>query len=239
MKHLTIVIAFILCGPFYVMAQNGKNFIDQNYIEVTGTAEMLVIPDEIYVSIKLTEKNHKKTIEEQEQLLLTNLKSLGIDTDKNVSVANFQGNYERYFLKRNGVEKIKTYQLIVNDGATLAKVFLALDRLNITNASIEKVSHSELEKLRRDVKIKSLKVAKEKAVQYAQAIDQEIGKALLIEKQEPNLNYNANTITIRGQGSISNYRQRTILPEITNLTFQKINLTASILTRFELTTKNE
>ena len=68
MKHLTVIIAFVLCCPIYMMAQSGKNFIDQNYIEITGTAETLVVPDEIYVSIKLTEKNHRKTIEEQEQL---------------------------------------------------------------------------------------------------------------------------------------------------------------------------
>ncbi|MEM6719140.1 MAG: SIMPL domain-containing protein [Bacteroidota bacterium] len=239
MKQLSIILAFVLCSPLFVIAQSGKNFIDQNYIEVTGKAELLVIPDEIYVSIKLTEKNHKKTIETQEQALIASLKSLKIDTDKDFSVSDFQGDYVRYFLKRNEVEKVKTYQLIVHDGATLSKVFLALDRLNITNANIEKVSHSEIEKLNRDVKIQSLKVAKEKATQYAQAIDQEIGKALFIQETNPNLNFASNNIRIRGQGSISNYSRRDKLPEFINLSFQKINLTATVLTRFELKTKKE
>lgn len=239
MKHLTTICVFLLCLPLCMIAQSGKNFIDQNYIEVTGKAELLVIPDEIYVSIKLTEKNHKKTIEEQEGLLLTNLKSVGIDTDKELSVANFRGNYERYFFKRNEVEKVKTYQLIVRDGATLSKVFLTLDRLNITNVNIDKVSHSEIDKLRRDIKMKSLKIAKEKARQYAEAIDQEIGKALFIQETNPTINFASNNIHIRGQGSLNNYRQKAKLPEFVNLTFQKISLTATVLTRFELKTKNE
>ena len=182
MKPSTAYIIFFLCCSFLMNAQTEKNFIDQNYIEITGTAETLVTPDEIYISVTLTEKNHKKTIEEQEQLFLANLKSLGIDTEKEVSVANFQGSYERRFLARNEVEKEKVYQIIVHDGATLSKTFMVLDRLNITNAKITQVSHSEIEKFRRDTKIKSLVVAKEKAKQYAEAIDQQIGNALFIQE---------------------------------------------------------
>ncbi|AXG69533.1 hypothetical protein KORDIASMS9_01756 [Kordia sp. SMS9] len=239
MKHFISIIIFTVFLPLLSIAQSEKNFIDQNYIEIIGTAETLVVPNEIYVSVTLTEKNHKKTIEEQEQLLLANLKSIGIDTDKDVSVSSFQGTYERYFLKRNEVEKLKVYQIILHDGATLSKTFMALDRLNITNAYITKVSHSEIDKLRRDTKMKSLKVAKEKAKQYAEAIDQEIGKALFIQETNPNTNFTSNNIHVRGLGSMNNYSQRTKLPEFKNLTFQKISLTATVLTRFELKTKNE
>lgn len=239
MKQLAFSIAFVLCYPFFMMAQSGKNFIDQNYIEITGTSETLVVPDEIYVSVKLTEKNHKKTIEEQEQLLLANLKSLGIDTDKDVSVSNFEGSYERYFLKSNAVEKEKTYQVIVHDGAALSKTFMVLDRLKITNVRIVKVSHSEIEKFRRETKIKSLVVAKEKAAQYAAAIDQEVGNALFIRELEPN-SYQRVTQHSALNLNISNeVKARGILANIENVAFKKISLTASVLTRFELTTKNE
>jgi uncharacterized protein YggE len=217
-------------------AQTEKNFIDQNYIEITGTAETLITPDEIYISVTLTEKNHKKTIEEQEQLLLANLKSLGIDTEKEVSVANFQGSYERRFLARNEVEKEKVYQIIVHDGATLSKTFMVLDRLNITNAKITQVSHSEIEKFRRDTKIKSLVVAKEKAKQYAEAIDQQIGNALFI--QEVNQSPYSQNVNLRSLNT-SNVVLREEFGIIPNVTFKKISLTATVLTRFELKTKNE
>jgi len=234
MKTYNTIILFIVCCPFFMIAQSGKNFIDQNYIEITGTAETLVIPNEIYVSITLTEKNHKKTIEEQEELLLANLKSLGIDIDKELSVSNFQGHYERRFLKRNEVEKIKKYQLIVHDGKTLSKTFMVLDRLNITNVNIKKVSHSELEKIRRETKIKSLVVAKQKAKEYAEAIDQEIGNALFIKEVDQNLYSNANQIGLNTSNVY--FKEKS---EIENLTFQKISITATVLTKFELKTKKE
>jgi len=235
MKQPIAIFVFVLCLPFCMHAQSEKNFIDQNYIEITGTAETLVVPDEIYVSVILTEKNHKKTIEEQEQLLLANLKSLGIDTDKEVSVANFEGSYERYFLRRNEVEKKKTYQIIVHDGATLSKTFMVLDRLNITNAQIVKVSHSEIEKFRRDTKIKALIVAKEKAAQYAKAIDQGIGKALYIKEIEQSRYAQSQLRALNTSNTILEQE----LQELENIAFKKISLTASVLTRFELTTKNE
>lgn len=235
MKHLTIGIVFLLFIPFAAKSQSQKNFIDQNYIEITGTAETLVTPDEIYVSVTLTEKNHKKTIEEQEQLLLANLKSLGIDTDKDVSVSSFQGTYERYFLQRNEVEKEKKYQVIIHDGATLSKTFMVLDSLKITNASITKVSHSEIEKFRRDTKIKSLVVAKEKAKQYAEAIDQTIGKAIFIQEVEPG---SYQRVSQYRAFNTSNSITNTASMELKNIAFQKISLTATVLTRFELKTNN-
>jgi uncharacterized protein YggE len=220
-----------------MIAQSEKNFIDQNYIEITGTAETLVTPNEIYVAITLTEKNHKKTIEEQEKLLLANLKSLGIDTDKELSVSNFQGIYTKRFLKRNEVEKVKKYQLIVHDGETLSKTFNVLDRLNITNVNVAKVSHSDLEKIRRETKIKSLVVAKEKAKEYAEAIDQEIGRALFIKELEPSSVNSYNNIAIRGINSSNRAYRQNSLPAIEYLTFKKINITATVLTKFELKTK--
>ena len=49
MKNILVLFMIVhLAG----MAQVGsKNFIDQNYIELSGTAELEVVPDEIYISI--------------------------------------------------------------------------------------------------------------------------------------------------------------------------------------------
>ena len=46
----------------------GKNFIDQPYIEVTGTIETEISPNEIYLNIVLNENNNKGklSIEDQE-----------------------------------------------------------------------------------------------------------------------------------------------------------------------------
>lgn len=43
-------------------SNGGKNFIDQNYVEVTGTAELEIVPDEIYLRIVISEKDKGKKV---------------------------------------------------------------------------------------------------------------------------------------------------------------------------------
>ena len=84
-KSYLIVLIVLLFGSF-TFAQE-KNFIDQNYIEVTGKAELNIVPNEIYISIVLKEDNkEKKTIAKLESELIPTLKSLGVDVEKDLKV---------------------------------------------------------------------------------------------------------------------------------------------------------
>jgi len=211
-----------------------KNFIDQPYIEVTGQFETEIIPNEIYVNIELNEndKKGKTTIEMQENQMITALKKLHIDITKNLSIQDFGGSYQKYFLVTNRVTKVKKYQLIVSNGQLLGEVFRALTELNISDISIVKVSHSEIEKIRRETKINALKVAKEKASDYAIAINQNIGNAIHIQEiQTNNISNNiygqANAIQVRGY--TSEYKEN-----ISNLNLQTIKLTAIVQVKFTL-----
>lgn len=219
-------------------SQNGqKNFIDQPYIEVTGKIETEITPNEIYLNIELDEndKKGKISVEQQENQMIAVLKSLKIDLDKNFSILDFNGYYKRKFLADDKVTKKKRYELIVNDGETLGKVYQALDRIDISNISITKTSHSDIERIRRETKIKALQVAKEKANDYATAINQTIGKALFIKEQNSlNINSlagNANGIIATGYSS---YGSRFKQEKIQNLNIKSISITASVMARFSL-----
>jgi hypothetical protein len=234
MKNL---ILFFLIIPIYSNAQNGdKNFIDQNYIEVTGQMETELIPDEIYISITLNEKDKrgKESIEEQEIQMIRGLKSIGIDTDKYLSIQNFYGAYTNLFLKKDEVFKNKQFELLVISSLQLTKVFELFDVLEISNAGVNRVDHSEIENYKRESKIKALKIAKKKAEDYAHAIDQQIGKALFIEEistnERDNFNVLNESIVIRGLGST--YSQNDKL--LDKITIKKIKITATILAKFEL-----
>lgn len=191
MKH-KILIAFLFISSFIFSQSGTKNFIDQPYLDVTGTSEIEITPNEIYVKITLNENRSKKSIETQETQLLQALRQLNLDIDNCLSVLDFDGYYQRKFLSSNEVIKTKTYQLIVTNGKTLSEVFKALDDLKIFNASIMKISHSDLEKFRRENKIKAIKIAKEKAQDYATALGQTIGKAIYIEEHQFNHTINSN-----------------------------------------------
>ena len=85
MKNLMVctVAALLLFSANIVSAQE-KNFIDTPYIEVTGKAEMEVVPDEIYVGITINEKDNKGkvSVDQQEQEMFKQLKEIGIDVEK-------------------------------------------------------------------------------------------------------------------------------------------------------------
>lgn len=237
---LNIIIALLLFTTVS-FAQNTKNFIDQPYIEVTGQFETEIVPNEIYLRIELNENDKKGrvSIEQQENQMIAILKSLEIDLDKNFSVLDFNGYYKRKFLADDKVTKKKSYQLIINDGETLGKIYQALDRIDVSNIYITKTSHSDIEKIRRDTKLKALKAAKEKADNYAKAIEQTIGKALFIQEQTPNepnninnLHGYANGVFIRGVSGI--YGARSIEENIQGLNISSITIIASVMAKFKL-----
>ena len=58
MKKICTVTAALLVITLSLPAQE-KNFIDQNYIEITASAEKEVSPNEIYISITIDEKDNK------------------------------------------------------------------------------------------------------------------------------------------------------------------------------------
>ena len=198
--------------------------------------EMEIVPDEIYISITINEKDKRnKTVEQQEKLMIQKLKAVGIDVDNNLSIKDFSGDYSKYFLRKNEVVKFKNYELLIHKTALLPRVFKALDEIDISNVSIERTDHSDLENLRRDAKLEALKIAKEKANGYATVIDQTIGKALYIQ-EHANVNItnylqgNVNGIRIRGASSISGNNE----VKYQNIQFSKIKITATVLARFEL-----
>lgn len=240
-KNTMVIRNFIVTALFittFSFSQNGnKNFIDQPYVEVTGTIVNEITPNEIYLNIVLNENNSKGklSVEEQENQMIAVLKTLDIDLEKNFSILDFSGYFKRKFLSENELTKTKRYELLVNDGETLGKVYQALDRLNISNIFIAKVSHSDIERITRETKLKALKVAKGKADDYAIAVNQSIGKAILIQeiqnKQNSRLYGNnlgmLNEVIVTGYGSSNREK-------IQDLNFKTLLVSASIQVKFIL-----
>lgn len=122
MKNLLSIIA--LCIVSFVFSQT-KNFIDQPYLETSAKADTLVIPDRIYLDILISEKDtkDKKSIEELEILMEERLKSIGIDTKKQLTLNDLASNFKKYFLKNTDILKTKSYSLIVYDAKQQEELF--------------------------------------------------------------------------------------------------------------------
>ena len=227
MKKLLTGIAILLSvGAFAQMGE--KNFIDKNYIEVTGKSEMEFTPDKIYIQVLLTEKDskNKNAIPEQEKQMLQKLQSLGIDTKKDVMIKDLASNLKTGFLSKD-VLLSKQYQIIVHDGRTAGRVFLALEEIGISNAAIEKLESSKIEEYRQEVKIKAIKAAKEKAQTLCEAVGQKAGKALYIQEQNVFARpVYANTVMFEAKARDAG--------DAADLNFENLKVEATVMCRFEI-----
>lgn len=204
-----------------------KNFIDQNYITVFGKAEMEITPDEIYISFIINEddKKGKVSVEKQEAELYKELKKINIDINKSLKVQRFNSDYQKSLLKKDDVIKTKNYELMAHTTTELEKVFKILEKLEISNAYISKVDHSEIEKYRKEVKINAIKAAKAKAEYLTSAIGQSIGSAIHIQEMN-----NETSSPLEGQvhGLLSNTYARGYaaesfvdMPEFSNIVIKE------------------
>lgn len=232
-----LLVGFILLISTAIHAQTGdKNFIDQNYIEVIGKSEMEITPDLIYLKVLLNEKDTKNkiSIPELESKMIEKLKEIGIDLAKNLLIKDISSNFKYYLLTKNEILLSKEYQILVNSGKTASQVFIELEKIGISNVSIDRLENSNIVQFRKDVKVNAIKSAKEKAESLTAALDQSVGRALLIQEIENNFNNlrASNSIMIRG---VSNgiYGANAASPAL-DFDFEKIKIEYSILCRFEL-----
>jgi hypothetical protein len=236
MKKIMLAGLLLFTTLMATKAQSGeKNFIDKPYIEVTGKAEMEVTPDRIYMSITINEKDSKGKIvlAQSEKDMMTKLKALGIDTKKDLSVKDMSSNFKKYWVKGSEIMTSKEYQLLVTTAQMAGTVMQDLEKIGISNVSIERVDHSQMEQFRREVKINAVKIAKEKAVAMASAIGQTAGKAIYI--QEVDFGNNA-MYTGRMAGLDSNVRMKVSSADIAvpDIEFEKIKLEYQVNAKFEL-----
>ncbi|MEG4904456.1 SIMPL domain-containing protein [Microcoleus sp. F10-A1] len=234
MKKLTSLVSLLLL-VFVANAQT-KNFIDQPYIEVSGSADTLVTPNEIFIRIILSEKDTRDrvSIEEQEQKLITALKALGLDTEKDLTTSDITSNFKSYLLKSKDVIKTKIYTLKVTDAVTASKVFMKLEEVDISNTSIERVDHSDVDNLKNRMRTKAIVDAQERAMALTKPLNQTIGTAIHIADADnfsQQLQGRVPGLQIRGITSIQSNNGYTDLPKIE---FEKIKVTASINAKFIL-----
>ncbi len=230
-------ILFIVCVTISQLsfAQNGeKNFIDLNYIEVVGTAELEVVPNLIYMGITISEKDNKNksTLKEIENQLSIQLTNIGIDISKDLLVKDMSSNFRGSLLQKTDVLLSKEYQLIVRDPSIVNKVFMELEKVGISNISIEQLDHTDIINLRKEVKVNAIKAAKDKASSLAQAIDQTIGRAVFIQERDNAILPYANANTLSAVGAVHRGSSLDEYKEVVE--FEKIKLAYAVLCRFEL-----
>ena len=172
---------FILAAAVALLALPAAAQVQEafpSYIQVNGRAEREIAPDEFYLQIVINERDSKGkvSVESQQRDMLAALKRLGVNVEKQLKVANLSSE----FFKKNTSVATAKYQLQLGSSAEVGKVWQALDGLGISNVSILKVSHSQLERYKSEVRVEAMRNAKQNAATLAEAIGQTIGKCFYV-----------------------------------------------------------
>lgn len=181
MKKKLIITALFLSSV--ILAQNNN----QPSVDVTGEGIVNVVPDEVTISIRVeNEGKDPKEIKQQNDNTVNNvlafLKSMQIDS-KDITT-------EYIRLNKNYDYNTKTYRYAANQSISvklrdLSKYEALMNGL--LNSGINRIdgiqfSSSQKSKLESEARKKAIAHAKMKASEYAQALNQSIGKAILVSE---------------------------------------------------------
>ncbi len=196
MKAVSFIIAaaaasILSCGM--MKAQDGVPYDERfRYIEVTGTSEVEIIPDEIHFVIGIKEYfeeefdgvskpedyRTKVRIENIESQMREALHSIGI-TDNDIRTQDV-GDYWR----ERGLDFLigKNLDITLHDFTMIDRIISVIDTKGVSSMRIGEMSNKDILKYHEQGKKDALLAARNKAEYMAEALGEEIGKVLSIEE---------------------------------------------------------
>lgn len=227
MKTILSLVLLALCGNSFAQ----KNFIDQPYIETGASADTLVMPDRIYLSIILSEADSKgkKSVEDLERAMEKKLKELNIDTKKDLTLMELGSNYKSYFLSGQKVNKTKAYSLLVRDAMTAGKVLAGLESVDIANVRVREKSYSKEEELFTALKVKAINKARKDSQVLATAAGKKLGDVLYISANADRYFRSYDNM----EAAMALSAMETVPPPI-EVDFQEIAFSASVRITFKM-----
>ena len=182
-----IVLAVLLTFP--MMSQEKI----QPLVNVTGEGIVKIVPDQ--VTINLTVENTGKELipvknenDTAVDAVLKQLKQMGIqEKDIQTQRVNLNKNYD-YNTKEYQFRASQSITVLLRDLNKYDALITELLTKGLNRIDGINFGSSKMDDLLRQARVKAIHNAKEKATEYAGALNQKIGKAIQI--QEPGQNYN-------------------------------------------------
>ncbi|WP_395805462.1 SIMPL domain-containing protein [Daejeonella sp.] len=184
------IILLAIIGLFSLSASSQQMMSMPKKIEVSGSAEAEVTPDILYIAISLKEyfkdasNKNKVDIEYLERQLQTAVLKAGIPQE-NFMINNITS-YNNWWNKKKVSDFLasKQYRIKLSDLNKFNEIMSAIDPKGLESSNIESYEYSKIESLKKELKIKALQNAKEKA----EYLTQSIGASLVgpLEIQEMN-----------------------------------------------------
>lgn len=189
-KIITLITLTILTTGLFAQAPNPF----PKTITVKGSAELELIPDEIYVVVTLKEYEKKGVgkieLEKIKTDFLNTCRIAGLP-DSAVAIASYEGfNPKPWLSKRKASDELFStiaYQIKFTNSKKIDELVNKLDDNATYNFEVVRVSHSKIQEYRRQVKIQAIKAAKEKAAYLTEAVGEQLGVAVTILESPDNI----------------------------------------------------
>jgi len=239
MKKALALIIVLISFTGVARPQTDNTAVPARFIEVTGSAEMEVEPDEIRFIIGIEEywkeefekraefKDYKTKIpiREIENNLLVDLQKIGIEKE-NIIVKEV-GNFWRYTGKEFLVSK--QLEIVLHDFNKIDQIIKTINTRGVDYMRIGELKNKDITQFRRKVKVEALKAAKEKADYMLGSIDKQTGEVIsIVEIDNDNNNY------IRGYQLMASNSVMNAPDESGIDNLRKIKLRYEVKARFEI-----
>lgn len=227
MKFVYLVLTFL---PATLVSAQPQT----NYIEVTGKSIIEVLPDLIYLKIKIAEKRTRiAQRDEKQQRMLDRFKGIGVET-KDITIRGLASNYAVKVFSPDDIIVTRQFIVLVHDVDKANQVISILEDLEISNVAIDHLDHSQYEALKLKGLTDAMSAAKQKATALAIVVNQELGRTLFIEEKTAP----GNTSSSQGfENRRLKYASEAALSSdkfISNLSFESIEIVNVVFVRFEL-----
>jgi len=184
MKRLITSIIFI-CTMAGAFAQTIVPV--QKKISVTGTAEMEIVPDEIYFRVVLKEylkDKNKVSLDKLEKELNQAVAAAGV-AKEDFMVEQVSGlSWSRKRKVDAELYNSKSYIIKVSEPAKMDQILDNINAESVYSVDIRNYSHSKITEYKKQLKIEAIKAAKAKATYLLEAIDEKIGGAIEISEYD-------------------------------------------------------
>lgn len=228
------ILMLVLLLPAMAFSQN-ETFKGEHFIEVTGSAQQEIEPNEIYTLIRLREfeeNKQKVSLEKLDADFMKALKDASIDK-KRLELADAGSRLDKFGKKDKDAYREKAYQLKLTSAGELENFLAKLEPVKVSQVSITKLHHSDYEKLKVELKIKALQAARAKAETLLKSIGSEIGKPLMIrdwevEPYQPVMEMKTANVRMQSEMDQSGFVAEDAIG------FRKIKLQSQITAQFEI-----
>ena len=234
MKKISLLTGLLLFVCSF-SAQVNDVFAGKRFIEVTGTAETEVVPDEIFITITLREPNdnkEKNSIEKQEKELRDHIKSLGIDLS-NLTLNSADADYGKIRAFKKDVTVSKSYILKVGNAEMVGKLYERLDKMNAHDAFVSRYSHTRILDLQKENRIKAIKASLEKVKYLLEAVSQQPGPPLQILETENYVQDGPQPVYRAYKNALQSYDSEAG-GEDQAISFKKIKIRSGFIVKYEI-----